>query len=272
MSIILKETKYDIPGVKTISWQDPEAKALGLKEVTNKNPRSTWIRGIVCHTIHGKLGKLLPGIGPDTTIDLAQARYQTNTTRQVSWDFTCDLNGEWLVQNDPTKFYTWQASSVNPHTCGFELVQLENGDLYQGQIAKAVEFIDFLTAKLGIQRQIPWDMKNNCPPKGVVKRIAGSNIGRDVVGVYAHYHQTTNRGYGDPGPYLQQALKDAGYETYAFDGDDDKAVWKARQKALGIPEKECDGIPGPATVKAIKASGSNPFGLWVPRPIDLLIK
>lgn len=271
MSIILNETKYNIPGVPTISWKDPEAQALGLKEVSHKSHRSTWIRGIVCHTIHGKLGNLLPGNGPDTSTDIAQAKYQSNTTREVSWDFTCDLNGSWLIQNDPTKYYTWQATHVNGYTCGFELVQLPNGDLYEGQIAKAVEFIDFLTAKLGIQRQIPWDMKKDCPIKGIVKRIAGPNSGKDVIGVYNHAHQTTNRGYGDCGPYLPIALRNAGYETYTFDGDDDKAVWKARQKALGIDDKDCDGVPGPATVKALKASGKA-HGLWVSRPIDALIK
>lgn len=270
MSIILNEAKVEIPNVKTTSWLDQEASAKKIKQVTDKNPRTTWIRSVVCHTVHGKLGKLLPGVGPEGDLAERYAKYQTNTDRSVSWDFTCDLDGSWIIQNDPLKFYTWQATSLNPHTCGFELVQLDNGDLYEGQIAKAVEFIDFLTAKLGIQRQIPWDMKNNCPPKGVINRISGANSGKDVVGIICHYHQTKNRGYGDPGPYLQQALKNAGYETYAFDGDDDKAAWKPRQKALGFADKDCDGIPGPATVRALKASGK-PHGMWVSRPIDLLI-
>jgi hypothetical protein len=270
MSIIFNGAQFEIPGIKTLSWKDPDASRLGIKEVTHKSPRGTWLRGIVCHTIHGTLGNLLPGLGPDSTIDLAEARYQTNTDREVSFDYTCDFNGEWIIQNDPLKNYTWQATSVNGYTLGFELVQQNNGDLYEGQIAKAVEFIDFLTAKLGIQRQIPWDSKNNCTPHGVVQRIAGPNHGSDVVGVYSHSHQTTNRGYGDCGPWLPAALKAAGYETYAFDGDDDKAIWKARQKALGFADKDCDGVPGPATVRALQASGKK-NGRWVKRPIEDLI-
>jgi hypothetical protein len=267
MSIILNEKLLTIPGVKTVSWLDPEAARMGVKEVTDKSKRNTWIRGIVCHTIHGKLGKLLPGLGPDTDIDTKLARYQVNTTRNVSWDFTCDLNGEWLVQNDPLKNFTWQATSVNGYACGLELVQRDNGDLYEGQIAKAVEFIDFLTAKLGIQRQIPWDMVNNCPPRGTVPGILDG--GEDVIGVYNHAHQTTNRGYGDCGPWLPMALKAAGYETFAFNGDE-RTVWKARQKAVGIPAAQCDGLPGPATVRALKASGKA-HGMFVSRPIDTLI-
>ena len=271
MSIILNEAKIEIPNIKIVSWKDPESQVLGLKEVTHKSKRNTWIRGIVCHTIHGALGSLLPGMGPDTTIDIAQARYQTNTTREVSWDFTCDMNGDWLTQNDPLKFYTWQAEAVNGHTCGFELVQKQNGDLYEGQIAKAVEFIDFLTAKLGIQRQIPWDMAHDCPPKGIVNRIAGNNHGKDVVGIYNHSMQTTARGYGDCGPWLPVALKKAGYLTFTFDDNDDKAFWKDKQKnILGFSDYEADGVPGPKTVEFLKTKGYK-HGLFVKRPIDDLI-
>lgn len=270
MSIILNDKRYEIPGVKTVSWFDPEAQALGVKQVSHKSQRgNNWIRGIVCHTIHGKSGNLLPGVGPNTSIDVAQARYQVNTQREVSWDFTCDLNGEWLIQNDPYKFFTWQATTVNPITCGFEMVQLDNGDLYEGQIAKVVEFIDFMTAKLGIQRQIPWDKVKDQPKTGVVNRIAGMNRGRDVVGVYSHCHQTTNRGPGDCGKWLPLALKQAGYELFDFDNGDDLKVWKERQTSLGLDTP--DGIPGPKTVEAIKHSGRNPHGMFITRPMDQLI-
>lgn len=264
MSIILNGQNYEVPGVTTTSWKDPEAASLGIKEVTDKSTRKTWLRGIVCHTVHGKLGNLLPGVGPKTDKAVKYAKYQVRTDRDVSWDMTCDLNGDWIVQNDPLKFYTWQAGKVNGYTLGFELVQLDNGDLYEGQIAKTVQLIDFLTAKLGIQRQIPWDVKNNKPFRKTVPRILDG--GEDVVGIYCHYHQTNNRGFGDPGPWLQQALKDAGYETYAFDGDD-KEVWKARQSALGLTP---DGIPGPATTRALAASGKK-HGMFVHRPVDDLI-
>ena len=272
MSFVLNGKRVGVPGLNTTCWLDDPT----IKYITDKDPRTRWLRGIVAHTIHGKLGKLLPGFGPNTDIDTKLARYQTNTTRNVSWDFTEDFNGEWLIQNDPLKHYSWQATSVNPITCGFEMVQRENGDMYEGQITQAVLFVDALTALLGIQRQIPWDKVKDKPKLGQVQRIAGSNAGADVVGIYSHNNQTSNKPIGDPGPALFIALKNAGYELFDFDSGDDLSTWKARQVSLGLASAVCDGVPGPKTVQALKAQamqqgGHSKHGLWVKRPVDALI-
>jgi hypothetical protein len=63
------------------------------------------------------------------------------------------------------------------------------------------------------------------------------------------------------------ALQRAGYECFDLDEQEDLKVWKDRQKALGIPVAECDGVPGPKTMEALKAKGHK-FGMWVHRPID----
>lgn len=271
MSLILNGIKHPTPNLKTVSWLDPEASQMKIKEVTDKNKRTTWIRSIVCHTVHGLLGKLLPGEGPDTKLDERYANYQVTTDRDVSWDFTCDLNGDWIIQNDPLKYFTWHATSVNPHTCGFEFIQKDNGDLYEGQVAKAVLFIDILTAKLGIQRQIPWDFVNNKPNLKPIQRIAGVNHGKDVIGIYNHSNQTANKGPGDCGPWLPKALKEAGYELFNFDNSDDIIAWKKRQKdILGFTDLEADGIAGPKTVQTLKSKGYK-NGMYIQRPIDSLI-
>jgi hypothetical protein len=266
MSIVVNNKRINVPGLHTTCWLDDPS----IKYITDKNPRERWLRAIVAHTIHGKSGKLLSGFGPNTDIDTRNARYQVNTAEKVSWDFTEDLNGEWLIQNDPLKDYSWQATSVNPITCGFEMVQLDNGDLYEGQIQQAVLFIDALTAILGIQRQIPWDKRNNRPVTGVIDRISGSSAGTNVVGIYGHRNQTTNRGKGDPGDFLFIALKDAGYELFDFDAKEDLNTWKQRQANLGLVTSDIDGVSGQKTVAALKAQGHK-HGLWVKRPVDDLL-
>lgn len=267
MSIVFKDKRIEIPGIKTTCWLDDPS----VKYISHKDVRERWLRGIVCHTIHGKQGNLLPGLGPNTDIDVKNARYQVNTANKVSWDFTQDTNAEWTIQNDPLKHYSWQATDVNPITCGFEMVQLDNGDLYEEQVKNAVLFIDALTALLGIQRQIPWDKVHDKPKRGIVQRIAGSNAGIDVVGVYGHRNQTTNRGPGDPGDQLFVALKAAGYELYDFDNGDDLNIWKSRQSVLNLATSDIDGIPGRKTVAALKAQGHK-HGVIVKRPIDDLIE
>ena len=85
------------------------------------------------------------------------------------------------------------------------------------------------------------------------------------------YHQTTNRGQGDPGPYLQQALRKAGYLPFNYDNDDDKIFWKDKQKnILGFSDSEADGVPGPKTVESLKTKGYK-HGIFIKRPIDDLI-
>lgn len=266
MSITINHKQLEIPGLKTISWVESPQR---VKYITDKNDRTKWLRAIVAHTCDGKLGKLLPGAGIDSGKAATLARYQTNTNRQVSWDFTEEMDGTWLIQNDPLVHYSWQATTVNPITCGFEMIQFENGDLYEEQIKKAVLFIDALTALLGIQRQIPWDKVHDKPILGVIDRIAGSKAGHDVVGLYAHCNQTNQRGKGDCGPWLFLALKEAGYELFDLHSEEDLKIWKQRQSNLGIVNP--DGLPGPTTISALKTSGKK-HGMWIKRPIDDLLE
>lgn len=266
--IIVGKKKYEIPGLKTSCWIDDSK----IKYVTDKDKREREARGIIGHTHKGVKGDLLPGVGPNTTIDEKLALYQVTTKRYVSWDYTIDGNADVTCQNDPLEDYTWQAGHVNPFTLGFEMVQVHNdGDVYESQINGAVLLIDFLTYVLGIQRQIPWDKKHNRPNLDQIKRLV--NGGRDVVGVYGHVNVTSERGEGDPGPYLFIKLKEAGYEIFDYDDEEDLETWKIRQKDLGIPDTECDGIALSKTRnKMIEMGKGNKKGLWVSRPIDNLIK
>lgn len=270
MSVIIKGKQQEVPGVKTECWKDPGTK---VKMVTDKDKRTRAIRGIVCHTHEGLRGTVLPGFGPNTTLDERLALYQVTTDRYVSWDYTIDMNGDVTWQNDPTVFYTWQAGNSQSNSCtlGFEFIQKivgSTGDLYQGQIDKAVVMIDFITAKLGIQRQIPWDKTKDKPVQGVLTRLRDG--GSDFVGIYGHRNITSNRGPGDPGDGIFLALRAAGYETFDLSSKEDITIWKQRQQMLGIIGADQDGLPLTKTVAALKASGHK-HGMWVSRPIDSLI-
>jgi N-acetylmuramoyl-L-alanine amidase len=265
MSIVLNGEKVATPGLETVSWLD-DPKVPLTKDV---NPRTQWLRAIVMHTVAGKVGKLLPGFSKPSTRAESYAKYQANTSRDVSWDYTIDTDGTIVASNDPIKFYTWQATSVNPFTLGIELVQEDNGDLYEGQISVAVRFLDLLTRELSdrghpIQRQVPMSL-NGTPVKGVISRIANAETAKQVVGVYGHRNQTSNRGAGDPGDFIFDALLKAGYKGFNLETKDDVIFWKDIQTKLGLTP--ADGIPGRDTQKALLAAGYK-HGLMVNRPGD----
>jgi len=266
MSLIINGKKVDVPGLEVHSWLDGPS---WIKEITDFSHRSKPVHMIVCHTHKGLKGNLLPGAGPGSSTASALVRYQTNTARSVSWDYTIDNNGVVYCQNDPTKKVAWQAGSVNGVSLGFELVQADNGDVYEVQIEKAVLLIDALTALLGIQRQIPWNRAKNQPKISLCDRIAAG--GADVVGIVGHRNQTANRGPGDPGDHIFLALQKAGYECLDINDKEDLKVWKERQKALGLSDADCIGVPGPKTLAALKAAGYK-HGLWISRPVDALLQ
>lgn len=270
MTVFINGLRTEVPNCKTTSWQDDPQK---IKQINKSNQRQTFVKAIVCHTHKGITGNLLSGMGPNSSMDETLARYQINTDRQVSWDWTVDKNGDIIWQNDPSQRYSWQAGVVNGHTCGFEMIQEENGDQWESCIKASVLMIDFVTAKLGIQRQIPWNHEKNEPDLKIIKRLlADHGGGRDVVGIYGHCNVTTNRGPGDPNKYLFIALKEAGYLLFDYNKKEDLEFWKDKQRTLlGIREAQIDGIAGPGTRDLLKQKGY-PHGMFVSRPSDSLIK
>lgn len=264
MSIVLNGQLVPIFGVETLSWLDDPH----VPMTTDGNPRREWIRGIVLHTVHGKLGSLLPGVKVSSRAE-AFAVYQANTSRDVSWDYTIDTDGTVIASNDPLKRACWHATSVNAFTIGIELVQENNGDIYQGQVDATVKFLDALTRELAdrghpIQRQVPIDAHGK-PVRGVIPRIVDPQDSRSVVGIYGHRNQTSNRGPGDPGDFVFQALLDAGYKGFNYDHGEDLIFWKAEQTRLGF--SAVDGVPGCGTQEKLLAEGHK-HGLLIARPND----
>jgi len=228
-------------------------------KATDVSKRYAWLRGIVLHTVHGKKGPLKPG-AKDTGREFNYARYFANSTRKVSCDYIIDTDGSIAVTNDPLVNFTWHAESVNPVTLGIEFVQDDDGSLYEEQINAGVRFVSFLCEQLGIQKQVPAIAGK--PDPQVYTRLKAPNDGHTLVGVYGHRNQTVNRGFGDPGNWIFEALLRNGFEGFNFEKDEDLLVWKDRQKAVDIPEKDQDGIPGPNTRTHLAAAGYK-NGIWM---------
>jgi hypothetical protein len=262
--IVLCGNRVEIPGVRSVSFLDDPSLC---PAVTDHSPRTRRVRAVVLHTHSGTAtGVVKPGrLNEDDKLALL-ARYQARTDRQVSWDFTVGRDARVFAQNDPADRYTWHATSWNAISMGIELIQDGDGALYAEQIDAAVRLIDLLTRTFRIQRQIAW--RGGQPHLAMIERAneKGSSKGADMVGVFAHVHNTTSRGKGDPGPAIFKALASSGYDLFDYTTGNDLSAWKARQQQLGI---KADGIPLDATCDALaKQAGQSSCGLWVTRPGD----
>jgi hypothetical protein len=255
----------EIPGARTLSYLD---NAKIAPQITDSTPRTRRIRAIVLHTTSGTAtGKVAAGSVASTRAEVL-ARYQTRTERKVSWDVTIDLDGDVIVQNDVVKNYSWHATAWNSLSMGIELVQGPGGVLYADQIAALVAVVDFYTMALGIQRQIAWAPEANGPCLSRIPRAdEHGKGGQDMVGIFAHCHNTNSRGPGDPGAAPFLALADAGYDRFDYRVEEDKQVWRGRQSAIGCAT--IDGIPLTETCRALEKKNGSP--VWVTRPNDAAI-
>jgi hypothetical protein len=260
VSIVISGERIEVPGVRSCSWLDGT-----VPRITDRTERSRRVRAVVIHTHEGKAtGSIKPSRLVDDPLARSLARYQTTTSRDVSWDYTVGRDGVVYAQSDPALEFSWHATAWNPISVGIELVQDGDGALYDGQLDALVSLVDVLTRHLRIQRQIPW--RDGAPMLGVIYRAdeGGTLKGQDLVGVFGHVNNTRSRGKGDPGPAPFYALHEAGYELFDFAVGEDTKAWRDRQVRLGV---KADGIPLDGTCDAL-ARGGHPHGLWVERPYD----
>lgn len=263
--VVIGGRQYDVPGVNVVSWLDDTVLRLKIGEDGRKR-KTTWIRGITLHSTRGfpdpsysRPQSIIPGIGPD------EGQYMQIIARwgvdglHAGSHLIVDYTGLVACCADLQTEVSYHAEQVNEVTIGIEVCQTGRSAFYQCQMDALVLLVDFLTKQFGIQRQCSWPYKNN----QIVPRIAAG--GADVVGIYGHRDVTTNRSFGDPGDYMFEALMSAGYESFDFSKDADKATWQLRQANLKINPP--DGVPGPKTVAALNTAGYK-NGLWTPRPND----
>ncbi|MBL8684435.1 MAG: N-acetylmuramoyl-L-alanine amidase [Myxococcales bacterium] len=262
MSIVLGGIAHEVEGLRSVSYLDDPKIA---PRITDSDARKRRVRSVIVHTTSGtcRAGKVKPGrLATDDRAGVL-ARYQTRTARRVSWDYTVGRDGVVIAQNDPVERYSWHATAWNPISVGIELVQDADGTLYEEQLGALVLLVDELTRRLRIQRQLAW--VGDAPVLSQLARADEKGAkGVDMVGVFAHVHNTLSRGAGDPGPAPFRALRAAGYEGFDFAAGADRSTWRERQRALGIA---ADGIALDDTCAALERSG-RACGLWVPRPGD----
>lgn len=270
--LVINGTRELVPGLEVENFHDnPSLRLMGEDVKPRRTP--PWIRQILVHTTKGIPGGDDPrpqdirlGFGP--SMDAAERCSR-------SWSLSKTVGGAHLVVDfdgrvscfaDLQTEAAQHASHANQSSIGIEVYQGSAAELYVGQLDAVVALIDWLTARFGVQRQIP-----SGPYAGPTRRLM-DNVD-DVVGVLGHRDITNRRGAGDPGSKVFYMLGAAGYEPVSFELGEDRERWRQRQRILKVDP--ADGIPGPQTIAALKAADTIPglkgprrAGLWISRPLD----
>lgn len=235
---------------------------LALRDGNDMRRRTTrWVRAIVLHTTKGLWPQVIkPGAGPCKNVGEKVAKFWTTSPAHAGAHLVIDSDGTITCHCDLLYDAAYHAGIENEYSIGIEIFQEEDGSIYEVQLETAVLLTDELTEIFRIQRQVPM-----LSTTAVIPRLQYPLQLKDVVGVFGHRHFTSDRGRGDPGDPIFEALAAVGYEQFAFNGSgEDIDVWKKRQYDLGIPSLHCDGVPGPQTCDLLQANG-HASGLWVKR-------
>lgn len=241
----------DVPGVDIIA--PGETPWAHLDRMDCRTRRTRWVRQIILHTTKGEWPQhVVPGRGPANR-DERVARFWQGSERQSAAHIVIDSDGSAACLADLLEVEAYHATVVNRWSVGIEIYQEADGGVYEAALTSAVRIVAALCRAFGVQFQIPARPYLRRP----LTRLA-SDGGPDVVGIFGHRDVTDNRGKGDPGEAVWDFLEAAGAEVLDYENGADLIVWKARQLALGVA---ADGVPGPLTVKALKANG-HPDGLF----------
>jgi hypothetical protein len=253
-----------VPGVSVVNFVDDARLRLKIGEDGTIRPRSARVQAVVLHTTRGapdsddrRAQDIRPGYGPSSRAGFDVVADWRADHRCAGAHLVIDFDGWVYCLADLVRETTFHATSVNHRTIGIELKQGRDCELYAEQLSTCARIVDWITADLGIQRQIPDRYR------GPVERLEAG--GADFYGVFGHRDQTDRRGEGDPGDAIFAELATRGYERFNLRTGQDRAVWRDRQRALGFIGAEVDGIPGPKTVDALRARGYR-GGLWALPP------
>lgn len=234
-------------------------------EVEDKRPRkrqSNPVRSIVLHTTTGQpkvmvqvRTTLLPGSGPlGEEKASAIIRWWNKSPRKAGAHIIVCQDGTVVIGCDLLRDVAFHAGSANEHSIGIEMIRGPDLELYEDQIEATTRLVDWLTMMFEIPRRFV------APYMGPAILHSGRIL--SFQGVLGHRDITNNRGYGDPGDEVFEALEKRGYEIGAtVEALDDI---HARRCAVF----ETDVVPLSKVAGEIRAPKFPQ--VWVHRPVDYL--
>jgi hypothetical protein len=217
--LIVNGVRVAVPGVRVTTWVDDPKRA---PPITDGRAITAPPRAFVWHTSKGILCRALAPDAIPSTMAETLALYQSRTDREVSWHLLVDTDADVLQQADPARWQCWHAGGANAWSLGAELVQRDaTGTLTAPQIRAAADVTDAVCAALAIPRRVlvgpdgaPWMRQVRD-----LQSIKAGGRGLTWAGVIGHVHLTTDRGPGDPGPWIFAELIARGYARHVVSAE-----------------------------------------------------
>lgn len=277
--LLMNGRLVDVPGVRVLSPREEEW--VYLDGADHQLRDNAWPRQVTLHTTQGTWPHKIVPTAPRAGSRAQQiARY---------WGLNNGIHGGAHIIVDGTlvacladlvKVCAYHATSVNQFSIGIEMVQEPDGTIGSDTLDTTVKVVLTICRELGIPLQMDDRPYVN---NSVIKRLRYAATARSVVGVFGHRQNAwmepgwllpakraqwpdgyADRGRGDPGDEIFVRLKRAGAMSLNFDVFEDLTYWKAVQRSHGIGD---DGVCGPGTVRALRATGMWSSGIFAEAPI-----
>lgn len=224
MGLVVGGELVEIDGLTTTSFRDDAGLILCAKVKRTRQPQ-TKILGVVLHTTKG-----IPGghdLRPQDIRDGAGEPIGAGVRCVRSWNAAANdpdekkrkLASAHLVMDfdasvaccaDLKREVTYHAGKVNERTIGIEVYQGSDAELYQAQLEGVVILCTWLCDNFDIVKQVQWPYHK----KAVSVLEAGAF---KCTGIWGHRDCSNNRGEGDPGDPMIQALVDSGFDAVDFE-------------------------------------------------------
>ena len=262
MGLVIRGRVIEVPGLVVKSWHDVPAYRLriGASHPDGYRCGDRTVRGIEWHTTKGIPGgtdtrsqHIKTGVGPDGGAD-ACARWWSTSPAAAGASLVVDRDDDCACLCDVVHEVSYHGGSPNNEfAAGVEVYQEQDAGIWQSSINNAVRLACALSDLLDLPRQVHWPYLGHSVPR--LDKAGGA----DYRGHYGHRDGSNHRGRGDPGDYLIEAFINAGFEPFNVDKGEDLAAWRNRQAQLNAagasPLLLVDGVPGPATYRAMRQTG-----------------
>jgi hypothetical protein len=214
-------------------------------------PRKGRPHQVILHTTKGIYPQVIhPGSGPAGRAQRTAEFWQGDPVYSGA-HIVVGSDGVSACLADVVKTCAYHATVSNDRSIGIEIYQEAGGVIYQAAIDAAVLICNALADLCSIPRQYPGRLYDGRP---LDRMLDG---GRDCYGFFGHRDNTDRRGRGDPGDEIFAELEADGFEGLDIAGRQDLAIWQRRQDLLNAmgDRLDADGLPGPATMRALRARG-----------------